>query len=279
MSGPERSVDPESDQAGVTWQVGVWDGMSQLYVDEIDRRFDSVVAGVIKRANLQPGEHVLDLGTGTGGVAVQAASLLGPSGRVVGVDISPKMLTQARQRVERLGLDNLDFQVGRAEAIPSADGGFDVILASLSLMYAIDRQAAARECARVLRPGGRVVAAIWAGPAECDIVQFQQTAGSFAPEPPVPGVGPGGLANPEDFLTQLAQAGILAHVERETLGFDFPDFTTAWDVLAGVTAAALAPERRREARDTVFRLMWPQGEGPRHFRNLTQFVVGRRAGG
>ena len=53
----------------------------------------------------------------------------------------------------------------------------DVLLASLSLMYAIDRAATARECARVLRPGGRFVAAVWAGPEQCDIVRFQALAG------------------------------------------------------------------------------------------------------
>lgn len=279
MSSPEGSVDPEAERAGVAWQVGVWDGISQIYVDAIDRRFAPVVDAVIKRATLHPGEQVLDLGTGTGEAAIKAASLVGPSGRVVGVDISPEMLTQARQRVERLGLGNVDFQEGRAEAIPSADGAFDAVLASLSLMYVIDRDAAARECARVLRPGGRFVAAIWAGPGECDIVLFQQTAGRFAPEPPVPGVGPGALANPESFLTQLARAGIRVRVETETLGFHFPDFATAWDVLARVTTAGLSSERQREAREAVFHLMWPDGDGPRHFRNVTQFIVGNRASG
>jgi cyclopropane fatty-acyl-phospholipid synthase-like methyltransferase len=78
--------------------------MSQMYADAIDRRFAPIVDEVIKRATLHPGEQVLDLGTGTGEAAIKAASLVGASGRVVGVDISPKMLTQARQRVEGLGL-------------------------------------------------------------------------------------------------------------------------------------------------------------------------------
>ncbi|MGH3031807.1 MAG: hypothetical protein ACRDNE_13810 [Gaiellaceae bacterium] len=58
-------------------------------------------------------------------------------------------------------------------------------------MYAIDRAQAAAEIARVLRPEGRLVAAVWGGPEVSDIVLFQQTAGSFAPPPPVPGVGGG----------------------------------------------------------------------------------------
>ena len=127
-----------------------------------------------------------------------------------------------------------------------------------------------------MRLGGRFVASVWAGPDRCDIVLLQQTAGRFAPAPPVPGVGPGALADPAPFLAQLAEAGIDAHVETETLGFDFPDFSSACEVLAGVTTADLSPERKEEARAAVRALMWPEGDGPRHFRNVTQFIVGQR---
>ena len=69
-------------------------------------------------------------------------------------------------------MENVRFREGRAEAIPAEDGAVHVVLASLSLMYAVDRAAAAREIARVLRPGGRLVAAVWSGPEQCDIVLF-----------------------------------------------------------------------------------------------------------
>ena len=177
------SQPPERDYEGLAWQRGIWDRYPALYRQEVDRRFAPVVEQVIARAALQPGEHVLDLGTGTGSVALQAASLIGPGGGVLGVDISPEMLTVAQQRGTAAGLTNVRFREGRAEAIPAEDGHFQVVLASLSLMYAIDRAAAAREMARVLRPGGRFVAAVWAGPEQCDIVLFQQTAGRFAPHP------------------------------------------------------------------------------------------------
>ncbi len=145
-------------------------------------------------------------------------------------------------------------------------------------MYIIDRAAAAREISRVLRPGRRFVAAVWAGPEACDIVLSQQTAGSFAPPPPVPGVGPGALANPTSFLEQLARTGIDAHIENETLGFDFDDFTLAWDDLAGVTTAHLPVERQQEAKAAVMAVMWPEGKCPRHFRNVMQFIVGQKRG-
>jgi hypothetical protein len=118
-------------------------------------------------------------------------------------------------------------------------------------MDVIDRAAAGGEFARVLRPGGRFVAAVWAAASSCDIVLFQQTAGSFAPPPPVSGVGPGALADPSVFVAQLAAEGIDAEVHTEVLGFDFDDFESAWDVLAGVTTAQLGPERREEAKTAV----------------------------
>ncbi|MCH8009128.1 MAG: hypothetical protein IIC91_09705, partial [Chloroflexi bacterium] len=140
-----------------------------------------------------------------------------------------------------------------------------------------DRAAAAREIARVLRPGGRFVAAVWAGPDDCDIVKFQTAAGAFAPKPPVVGVGPGALAEPLPFQAQLLDAGIDTDVETEELGFDYDNFELAWQVLAGVTTAAMEPARVEEAKRAVQAAMWPNGEGPLHFRNVTQFIVGNKS--
>ena len=259
----------------LAWQIGVWDRISDIYVREIDPRFAPVVDGVIARAELSEGESVLDLGTGTGTVAERAAAAVGPSGAITAVDVSPDMLALARGRVA--DLPNVAVVEGRGEEIPADDSSVDAVLASLSLMYVIDRQMAANEIARVLRAGGRLVAAVWAGPEECDIVLFQTTAGRFAGPPPVPGVGPGALADTSEFLAQLDAAGVAATVEKEMLGFDFPDFTSAWDSLAGVTTPNLPEETQQEAKEAVLAAMYPDGDGPRHFRNLTQFIVGRRS--
>lgn len=269
-------MENEGAREGLAWQIGVWDRMSDIYLHEIDERFAPVVESVLARSGLEPGHHVLDIGTGTGAVAERAAPMVAPAGQVVGVDVSAAMLALAQQRMVARGITNVIFREGRAEELPADDGSFDAALASLSLMYVIDRAAAAREIARVLRPGGRLVGAVWAGPDQCDIVHFQQIAGSFAPPPPVPGVGPGTLADPEPFLEQLAAAGIQARIETETLGFDFEDFGSAWEVLAGVTTAQLAPERRQKAKEAILAAMYPDGDGSRHFRNVTQFIIGER---
>lgn len=269
---------PVSDQEqGLAWQVDVWDRVAQTYWEQIDERFAPVVDCLITRAELRPGERVLDLGTGTGAVAARAAAAVAPGTDVLATDISQEMLALARRRAGQS--DPVAFRVadGCAEMIPAADGAFDVVLACLSLMYVIDRAAAAREIARVLRPGGRIVAAVWAGPEVCDIVMFQQTAGRFAPPPPVLGVGPGALADLRGFVDELAACGIETRVETEVLGFDFSDLAAAWDVLAAVTAVGLPAEVQAEARMAIQAAMWPDAAQPRHFRNTTQFLTGRRS--
>jgi SAM-dependent methyltransferase len=115
-------------------------------------------------------------------------------------------------------------------------------------MYVIDRAAAANEIARVLRPGGRFVATAWAGPEDADIVLFQQTAGSFAPRPPVQGVGPGALADPQPFLAQLAAVGLTAACQTDITSFQFSNFAEAWAALAGVTTAALDISIQEQAK-------------------------------
>jgi hypothetical protein len=85
-------------------------------------------------------------------------------------------------------------------------------------------------------------------------------------------------AVPKAFLADLAAAGIAAGVETEITEFEFADFAAAWEVLAGVTGAALAAEPLLAARASVRALMWPDGDGPRRFRNETLFILGRRAG-
>jgi len=121
-------------EEGLAWQVGVWDRISQIYWSEIDRRFAPVVDHVLAWADLQAGERVLDLGTGTGAVAEKAAFAVEPGGHVLAIDISPEMLALAGRRADQASL-KFQLEEGSGESIPAADASFDVILASLALMY------------------------------------------------------------------------------------------------------------------------------------------------
>jgi SAM-dependent methyltransferase len=111
-------------------------------------------------AGLRSGETVLDLGSGGGLDVFLAAQRVGPSGKAIGVDMTPEMLAAARRNAgtfrERTGLDNVTFLEGQIEAIPLPDASVDVVLSNCVLNLSPDQAQVWREIARVLRPGGRV---------------------------------------------------------------------------------------------------------------------------
>jgi ubiquinone/menaquinone biosynthesis C-methylase UbiE len=266
----------QGNQQALDWQINIWNRMSDVYSREIDQRFAPVIAGAIERAGLTPGDRLLDLGTGTGAVAALASPLVGAAGAVIAVDISPAMLEIARSRFDALGLANVSVREGRAEEIPAEDGAFDVVIASLSLMFALDKNAAAHELACVLRPGGRFVAAVWSGPDRSDFIRLQQMAASFGPEPPVPGTGPGALGNPQPFLAQLTEAGIDATADELDVVFEFAGFDDAWTTFAGVTATRLTPEQQEQAKTAIRTALYPDGDGARLYRNVAIFLTGTK---
>jgi len=117
---------------------------------------------LIERANPRPGERVLDVACGTGVVARKVAPLVGPTGDVAGLDISPHMLAVAKTAAERDGLD-ITWIEGRAESLPYPDGSFDLVLCQFALMFFADRAAALSEMHRVLDARGRVVLSVFQG--------------------------------------------------------------------------------------------------------------------
>lgn len=272
-----RSTAPQPDPGVRAWQKETWDIMSKVYVEGVEPRFAAIVEGMMLRARLRSGECVLDLGCGTGPVTLRAAAAVGASGRVHALDISDQMLQVARTRVAAAGLNNVSFHHAGAEALPLADRSADVVLAGMSLMFVPDRATAAREIARVLRPGGRLVATFPTGPDTSDLVRFQRILGAFAPEPPVKGVGPGALADPTAFVLTLKENGIESALEQEEVAFDLANLEEAWTVFAHVTAMRIPPARRKDARSEALRQMWPSGDGPRRFRNRIHFLAGTRA--
>lgn len=106
---------------------------------------------------LREGETVLDLGSGGGFDVFLAARAVGPSGRVIGVDMTPEMLERARQNAVRGGFSQVEFREGRIEALPVDDASVDAVVSNCVINLVPDKAAVYREIARVLRPGGRMV--------------------------------------------------------------------------------------------------------------------------
>lgn len=117
-----------------------------------------VGARLLDALGARPGERVLDVACGTGVLAREAAGRVGAAGRVTGLDVNEGMLAVARARAP-----GVDWRRGPAEAIDEPDGSFDAVVSQFGLMFFEDRVAALREMRRVLRPGGRLVVAVWAG--------------------------------------------------------------------------------------------------------------------
>jgi SAM-dependent methyltransferase len=108
-------------------------------------------------ASLKPGQTVLDLGSGAGIDCFLAAREVGDTGKVIGVDMTPEMISRARANAEKGGYSNVEFRLGEIEALPVADGTVDVIISNCVLNLSPEKGKVLAEAYRVLKPGGRVV--------------------------------------------------------------------------------------------------------------------------
>ena len=107
-------------------------------------------------ASLQAGETILDLGSGAGFDCFLAANIVGPSGKVIGVDMTPEMITRARANALARGYDNVEFRLGEIEHLPVADGSIDVIISNCVINLSPDKPSVVRDAFRALKSGGRL---------------------------------------------------------------------------------------------------------------------------
>jgi SAM-dependent methyltransferase len=162
--------------------------------------FTTPVAGELVRfARIAPGEHVLDVGTGTGVVALTAARA---GARVMALDLTPALLTQARENARIAGLDTIEWTEGDAERLPYPDASFDVVVSQFGHMFAPRPEVALGEMRRVLKTGGRVAFATW--PPEHFVGRMFSFIGRNSPPPPAGAAPPPSWGNPVTVAERLA---------------------------------------------------------------------------
>ncbi|MDE3039262.1 MAG: methyltransferase domain-containing protein [Nitrospirota bacterium] len=187
-----------------------------------DRFFDENMTFLNHRlvadARLRTGQHVLDLGSGTGYPALLAAQAVGPQGSVIGIDLAEAMLTAAGRKAKTLGLTNVTFRTGDVTTLPFGAGSFDAVISRFCLMFLPEIPKALGEITRVLKPGGYLAAAVWASPDKnpylrISIDVIKQLIELPSPDPEAPGIFR--LAKPGDLPAIAQQAGLLPLADEE----------------------------------------------------------------
>jgi SAM-dependent methyltransferase len=230
---------------------------------------------LIDALELQPGQTLLELAAGPGEVGLRAAERIRPGGRLIATDASQEMVALIAERAKELGLDaDVEAKVMEAEWLDLDTASVDAVVCRWGYMLLADPGASLRETRRVLRPGGRVSLAAWAGPEHnvWSSAIGAELVGRGLMERPEPGA-PGQFAwgDQDRIRSELGDAGFVdVRVDTVAFTFEYPDLDTWWDVQLDIapslaeTVTGMTPAERDDLRDALdARVAEHVGEGGR----------------
>ena len=241
-----------------------WVGMQE----RLDRQVNVHGLRGIDAADPSPGEAVLDIGCGPGTSSLQIAERLGPSGSVLGADISSTMVAGAGGRAKAAGVSNLSFIVADAQ-VHQFDQPFDLVFSRFGVMFFADPAAAFTNIHAALKPTGRLAFVCWQSPMKNPwMTTPRQAARPLLPPAPPPdpdGPGPFSLAEPDTVRTLIEGAGFSSiglEASEATVNLG-PDADTATEfmvrLLPGIDEPPLAEKVRAAVRDALAPFTSPNG--------------------
>lgn len=206
-----------------------WNMVAPGYAEQIMATFSSFAEDALALALLRPGEHVLDVATGPGTLALPAARL---GVRVTAVDFAPEMIAELRSRAEREGIEGIEARVADATALPFEDDAFDAVFSMFALNLMENRGAALREILRVARMGGRAVVGTPGDMSRYPVfADVRDIVGRALPQLDLQLDLP--LAEPSALLDEMLTAGFAnVEVRRVTRSFTFPSVAALWAIAA-----------------------------------------------
>lgn len=243
---------------------------------------------LVELGGIEAGHHVLDIATGIGEPAVTAAYKAGSAGRVIGTDLSPGMLSIAKERAAELRLDSLEFKQLDAESLNFPEESFHTILCRWGLMFMPNLQDVLAHTRKMLRPGGKFVASIWGVPEKTPGISLpmgviKRVIG--VPEPPPDAPHMYRLSPPGVLEQALQQAGFRnVKVESHMVNFAFSspdDYISFLQEVAAVITIFLTNETE-ERRTEVWRMIadaaraYANGNGEVSLPSETILAVGER---
>lgn len=239
-------------------QAAVW---SKGRFEDVAVTLADMHTAIVEAVGPRPGQRWLDLACGAGAVAELAA---GGGATVTGIDISPRLIEVAKERAAAGGFD-IEYRLGDVEHLVGIDdAAFDVVSSSVGVIFAPDQEQAAREIARVTRPGGRLAISAWT--LEGTVASFFEIGARFAPPPPEGAGGPLDWGS-EARIRELLGESFDLTIERRFSHQESDSFEEAWEQVStrlGPVVMALEnlPPGPRDEFIRLLRELMRQGQQP-----------------